>query len=488
MQLSHLLQNVEVLSTKGPQTVEVSDFQFDSRQVQQGELYVALRGMRVDGHTFIESAIGNGAHAIVCETLPDQLESTVTYVQVASSSAALSLIAANYWGRPAEKLKVIGITGTNGKTSTVTLLHQLFNQLGYMSGMVSTVRNAIGLRTSPSSFTTPYPKQLHQLFAEMVEEGCEYCFMEVSSHGLALQRVYGIPYRVGVFTNLTHDHIDFHGSFAEYIKAKKLLFDMLDKDALALVNIDDKHGRVMTQNTAAPVKTMAIKAMADFKGRLLENTFEGLQLEIDGREAWFQVLGGFNAYNLLTVYAVAVSLGLDKEEVLLEMTKLGGVEGRFQPVKIMPNGPTAIVDYAHTPDALKNVLKTIQSVNQQSQQGRIITVVGCGGNRDKGKRPDMAAIAAQMSDQAILTSDNPRDEAPEAILEHMETGISPDMAHKVLTIVDRKQAIRTAARLSQPQDVILIAGKGHETYQEIKGKRYPFDDRVVIQEAFKNNG
>jgi UDP-N-acetylmuramoyl-L-alanyl-D-glutamate--2,6-diaminopimelate ligase len=410
----------------------------------------------------------------------------VTYVQVPDSEAALGTLAANFFGRPAEKLNLIGITGTNGKTSVATLLHSLFNQLGYMSGLVSTIRYLVGKEAYPASHTTPNPIVLHRMFAKMVEMGCEYCFMEVSSHALVQQRTVGLDFSIAVFTNITHDHLDYHGTFARYIQAKKLLFDNLSKDATALINLDDRNARVMVQNTRGRVRTFALRQMADYRARIVDNTFEGLHLEIDQQEVWVQLVGSFNAYNVLSAYAVALELGLEKDEVLRKLSSLGGIEGRFESVRAPKTGLTAIVDYAHTPDALKNVLTTIVDVNQNHQQGKVITVVGCGGDRDREKRPKMSRIAAEHSDQVILTSDNPRSEPPEEILKEMEAGLSLEQKIKALTISDRKEAIRTAVRLAQPQDVILVAGKGHETYQEIQGVRHPFDDREVLRETFIN--
>ncbi len=485
MLLQQLLTGIELRQTLGSTELEVHDFFFDSRKVSPNSLFVAIHGTQLDGHQFIEKAIAQGACAIICEHLPQDLQDAITYVIVADSQEALAKIAANYFGNPAEKLTVIGITGTNGKTSVATLLHSLFNKLGYMSGLVSTIKYLVGNEVFPASHTTPDPRQLHSMFAQMVEMGCEYCFMEVSSHALVQQRTAAIPFRVAVFTNITHDHLDYHGTFAEYIKAKKLLFDNLDKDAHALINTDDRNARVMVQNTQAKVKSFAVKRMADYRAKILENTFEGLQLQIDQREAWFRLVGSFNAYNLLAAYAVAVELGFEKDEILQKLSTLAGVEGRFESVRAEKTGKTAIVDYAHTPDALQNVLQTIKDVNQNHMQGKILTVIGCGGNRDAAKRPKMAKIAADYSDKVILTSDNPRNEEPQLILDQMDGGISLDQKFKVMRIENRREAIKVAIQLAQPQDIILVAGKGHETYQEVKGVRHPFDDREEVRKAFQ---
>lgn len=485
MLLQQLLEKVEQKQTVGSTEIEIKDFFFDSRNISPETLFVAVKGTQVDGHQFIEKAIAQGASAIVCEQLPQKIQETITYVLVPNSQEALARIAANYFGNPAQKLTIIGITGTNGKTSVATLLHSLFQKLGFMVGLVSTIRYMVGNEVFPASHTTPDPKQLHSIFAQMVEIGCDYCFMEVSSHALVQQRTTAIPFRVAVFTNITHDHLDYHGTFAEYIKAKKLLFDKLDKDAHALINTDDKHAKVMVQNSQAQVKSFALKRIADYRARILENTFEGLQLQVDDREVWVRLVGRFNAYNLLAAYGVALELGFEPEEVLQKLSQLGGAEGRFESIRAEKTGKTAIVDYAHTPDALKNVLETIKDVNQNHLQGQIITVVGCGGNRDVEKRPKMAKIAADFSDKVILTSDNPRNEEPQSIIDQMEKGISLEQKFKVMQIENRKEAIKVAVQLAQPQDIILIAGKGHETYQEVKGVRHPFDDRKEVQKAFQ---
>lgn len=442
-----------------------------------------MKGIRVDGHQFIDKAIGRGASVIVCETLPDSLLSSFFYILVKDSRAALAQMAANYYGNPTDSLKVIGITGTNGKTSTATLLHRLFSDLGETVGLISTIVYKVGSMSYPSAYTTPDILQLQQLFADMVQEGCEYCFMEVSSHALEQGRVDGVPFSLAIYSNISHDHIDYHGSFQAYINAKKRLFDGLSKDAIALINTDDRHANIMVQNTRGTVKRYAVKRMADYRARVLDNTIEGLLLDIDGWEVWFRLVGRFNAYNLLAVYATALELGFDKEEVLRVLSRMDGVPGRFQLVQAPSGNKRAIVDYAHTPDALKNVLETIREVN--STRGHVITVVGCGGDRDKGKRPKMAKIALDYSHQVILTSDNPRTEKPEDILLDMCKGVPRSAQNKVFVIENRKEAIKMACRLAGTHDVILIAGKGHEDYQEINGVKYPFDDREVVLECFE---
>ncbi|MFK7973231.1 MAG: UDP-N-acetylmuramoyl-L-alanyl-D-glutamate--2,6-diaminopimelate ligase [Bacteroidia bacterium] len=481
MFLSALIHKLNVRSQHGPREVEVNDFHFDSRLVGEGDAFVALSGTQVDGHDYIAQAIAKGAKVIVTERMPAEIDPAVTWIQVADTAEALGYMASNFYGNPAAQLQIIGITGTNGKTSVATLLHTMFNQMGLHAGLISTVQNMVGKYASPATHTTPDPKQLHKLFAEMVEQGCNHCFMEVSSHALTQKRTAGIPFAGAIFTNITHDHLDYHGTFAEYIKAKKMLFDQLLPSAFALINIDDKNGRVMVQNTAAKVKTFALRRLADYHARLLENTFEGLLLDINGSEVWCRLLGAFNAYNLLTAYGVAQELGITDEEALLSLSRLGGVEGRFEPVR-SPSGLVAIVDYAHTPDALKNVLSTIKDVLQGA--GNILVVVGCGGDRDAAKRPVMGAIASEMADQAIFTSDNPRSEKPEAIITAMWEGVPVEQRRKVLRVNDRREAIRLALSLANPADVVLVAGKGHERYQEIEGVRHAFDDREVLQQLF----
>ena len=483
MKLTDLLYQVPLRAIEGDTERDIATVEFDSRAVVPGSLFVAVRGTQVDGHQFIDQAMAKGAIAILAEDLPEPRDPGLSWVQVADSQAALGPIMGNYFGNPARELVMLGVTGTNGKTTIATLLHQLFTQLGIKAGLVSTIRNLVGESEYPATHTTPDPKQLHRMFRQMVDEGCEICCMEVSSHALAQHRTAGIPFQVAMFTNLSHDHLDYHGSFKAYLQAKKLLFDGLGKTAVALTNLDDRNGRVMVQNSAATVRTYALKTMADYRARLLENTFEGLLLEIEGEQVWFRLRGSFNAYNLLAVYGAAVELGYEERRVLQVLSLLEGAEGRFEVIRHPHTQQTAIVDYAHTPDALENVLQTIHDINRG--ESRVITVVGCGGNRDRAKRPEMGRIAAQQSGQAIFTADNPRDEDPEAILEEMIAGVPAENQAKVLRISARREAIRTAVQLAQPGDVILVAGKGHETYQEIKGVKHPFDDRAVIKEAMQ---
>ncbi len=478
--LSKLLADIPAKLIQGDWEEEIVDFHFDSRRILPQTAFIAIKGTALDGHEFIEKAIKSGAKAIIFEDRPTSFEEGMTYLEVENARRALALMAANYYGNPAQKMKVVGVTGTNGKTTTASLLHQAFQGLGITSGLFSTILYRVGEEEYPSSHTTPDPKQLHQLFAEMVEKGCEYCFMEVSSHALAQHRTAGIPFHLAMFTNLTHDHLDYHGSFKAYLEAKKMLFDGLSKEATALVNVDDRNGRVMVQNTAAQVRTYALKKMADYRAKLLENTFEGLRMEVDGEEVWFQMRGSFNAYNLLMVYAAAIELGLEKEEILKELSAIGGVPGRFEVIRASGQR-TGIVDYAHTPDALENILSTIQDINRG--ENKVLTIVGCGGNRDKEKRPMMAKIAAEYSDRVILTSDNPRNENPEAIVDDMYVGIPYAKKAKVIKILNREEAIKTASALAGEGDIILLAGKGHETYQEIKGIKHPFDDRVELRKA-----
>ena len=480
--LKDIAYKVSLTSTVGDTGVEVSAIHFDSRHVVSGSLFVAVRGTQADGHAYIGKALELGAVAVVCEELPQELAAGITYLQVADSAQALGILASNFFGNPSAKLKLVGVTGTNGKTTTVTLLWDLFRKLGYRVGLLSTVVNRIDDREVPSTHTTPDAVSLNALLADMVKAGCTHAFMEVSSHALVQGRTAGLEFRGGVFSNITHDHLDYHGTFEEYIKAKKLLFDGLPKRAFALVNVDDKRGRVMLQNTKAHKYTFALKGMADYRAKLLTNSFQGLQLEVDGTDVWFQLVGGFNAYNLLGIYAVAVLLDEAPEEVLMQMSTLKTAPGRFEAV---PNsyGVIALVDYAHTPDALENVLKTIEEVRTGNEQ--VITVVGCGGNRDTTKRPKMAAIACELSNRVILTSDNPRNEDPMAIIDDMKAGVSASQVRKTLTQPDRQEAIKTAVSFAQPGDIILVAGKGHETYQEIKGVKHDFDDRVVLREMIE---
>ena len=476
--LKDILYKVSLTSTQGNMEQKVSELVFDSRKVSKDCAFVAVAGTQVDGHEYIEAALEKGAGVIVCERLPEKIREGITYVQVTDSARALGIMASNFFGNPSDKIKVVAVTGTNGKTTTVTLLHQLFVAMGYSTGLLSTVENRINEKVIPATHTTPDSVSVQRLLKQMVDEGCTYCFMEASSHAIVQERIAGLKLAGAVFTNISHDHLDYHGTFDEYIKAKKKLFDELPKDSFALVNADDKRGMVMLQNCKATLQTFALKSAADFKAKILSNTLEGLELDINGKSIWFRLIGAFNAYNLLAVYGVAVLLGEEEEEVLRELSVIRGAKGRFD--RISKGGVTAIVDYAHTPDALENVLKTINQVRTGNEQ--LITVVGCGGNRDKTKRPAMAKISVKESDKVILTSDNPRFEEPMDILRDMQAGIGPSEMRKTLTIEDRKEAIKTAVMLCQKGDIILIAGKGHEDYQEIKGVKHHFDDAETVTE------
>jgi UDP-N-acetylmuramoyl-L-alanyl-D-glutamate--2,6-diaminopimelate ligase len=465
----------------GSTNIAISSVTFDSRRVKKDSLFVATRGTSVDGHSYIEKAIESGAAAIVCEILPELLIEHITYVKVLNSSEALGYIACNFFNNPSEKLKLVGITGTNGKTTTVTLLFNLFRGLGYHVGLLSTVENKINNTIIPSTHTTPDALSLNELLAKMVDAGCQYAFMEVSSHAIVQHRITGINFAGAAFSNITHDHLDYHKTFDEYIKAKKTFFDHLNEDAFALTNADDRNGMVMLQNTKAKKQTYALKSIADYKCRIIENHLNGLLLSIDGQEVWVKLIGSFNAYNVLVVYAISQLLHKDKVQVLTTLSNLNSVEGRFQYVK-SKTGIVAIVDYAHTPDALKNVLETIKNIRTGNEQ--VITIVGCGGDRDAAKRPIMAQIACEYSNKTILTSDNPRSENPEDILNQMQVGVSPVDVKKTLRITDRREAIKTAVALASTGDIILIAGKGHEKYQEILGVKHPFDDFEIIKELF----
>lgn len=461
---------------------EIAALIFDSRKVIANSLFVAVRGTIVDGHDFIDKAVALGATAIICEEIPGSQHPDISYIKVADAAKALGLAAANFYDHPSRKLKLVGITGTNGKTTVVTLLFNLFRELGYKCGMLSTVENRINTAIIPATHTTPDPVVLNKLLNEMVASGCDYAFMEVSSHAIVQHRITGLEFSGGIFSNITHDHLDFHKTFDQYIKAKKTFFDELPVNAFALTNLDDRNGRVMLQNTKAHQKTYALKGMADFKAKVIENQFGGLLMQIENQEVWFKMVGSFNAYNLLAVYAAAMLLEQDKEKVLTVMSRLSGAEGRFDYL-ISSSKVIGIVDYAHTPDAVQNVLSTIKDIRKGSEQ--VITVIGCGGDRDKTKRPVMASVACEWSDKVILTSDNPRSEDPAAIIHDMESGIPPDLQRKVFAIADRKEAIKAACHLAQPEDIILLAGKGHEKYQEIKGTKYPFDDKQILAEQFK---
>lgn len=480
--LRDILYNVRITSTSGNMDVEVKGIAFDSRKVAQGFTFVAIKGTQSDGHAFIDKAITNGATVIVCEVLPEAPPLSVTLVTVKSSTQALGYMVANFHGNPSKKLKLVGVTGTNGKTTVATLLHRLFGTLGNKCGLLSTVENRIVEEVIPATHTTPDPIQINQLLVRMLEAGCQYCFMEVSSHAVAQGRIEGLQFTGAIFTNITHDHLDYHHTFESYIRAKKGFFDMLPSEAFALVNIDDKRGMVMLQNCKARKHTYAVKKMADYKAKIVTNSIDGLELEIDNRNVWFKLIGDFNAYNLLAVYGSAMLLQQDAEEVLMRLSSMSGAVGRFE--RVLPGTKfTAIVDYAHTPDALKNVLETI--TNFRSSQEKVISVLGCGGNRDRTKRPLMAAIACKYSDKVIFTSDNPRDEDPLEIIGEMQKGVGPSEAKKTLVMVDREEAIKTACMMAAEHDIILVAGKGHETYQEVKGVKRPFDDREVLTRMLK---
>jgi len=462
--------------------VEVSGVAFDSRKVKQGFLFVAIKGRQSDGHEFIERVINSGASVVVCEKLPETVSEKITFVTVKGSAKALGIIASNFYDNPSHKLKLTGVTGTNGKTTVATLLYKLFTSMDHKVGMLSTVVNKIVDKDIIATHTTPDPIQINELLVQMLEAGCTHCFMEVSSHAVDQARIEGLQFSGAIFTNITHDHLDYHHTFESYIRAKKGFFDGLSSDAFALVNIDDKRGMVMLQNTKAKKKTYGLKKMADFKSKILTNSIIGLELEIADKNVWFKLIGDFNAYNLLAVYGAACLLGEDQEMVLLKLSSLTGANGRFELIR--PGSKfTAIVDYAHTPDALKNVLETIEHFRSGTEQ--VISVVGCGGDRDKTKRPLMAAIACKYSNKVIFTSDNPRSEDPMAIIKEMQRGVGPTEAKKTLVMTDREEAIKTACMLAKEKDIILVAGKGHENYQEIKGVKYPFDDKEVLERMLK---
>ena len=476
-----MIKNIEPVAIVGDNTVEITGVNIDSRRIQPGHLFVAIKGTQVDGHSFIQKAIDLGAAAILCEDMPEARAEGVTYVQVASTEDAVGPVATLFYGDPTSRLKLVGVTGTNGKTTIATLLYNMFRKMGHKCGLLSTVCNYIEDEAIPTSHTTPDPIELNALLKRMVDAGCEYAFMECSSHAIAQKRIGGLKFTGGLFTNLTRDHLDYHKTFENYRDAKKAFFDSLPKSAFAITNADDKNGMFMVQNTKATVKTYSTRSMADFKARILECHFEGMYLEVDGHEVGVQFIGKFNVSNLLAVYGAAVMLGKQPEDILLVMSTLKSVSGRLEPIH-SPEGYTAIVDYAHTPDALENVLKAIHEV--LNGKGKVITVCGAGGNRDKGKRPIMAQEAVRQSDRVIITSDNPRFEEPQDIINDMLAGLNSQQMKKVVSIVDRKEAIRTACMLAQKGDVILIAGKGHEDYQEIKGVKHHFDDREVVRDIF----
>ena len=479
--LQNILERIQGAEVTGSLEKEIVGLAFDSRKVEAGFAFFALPGTVVDGHKFIDKAIELGASAIVCEHLPELINDDVTYVVVENSAKALGEMASAFYGYPSENLKLVGVTGTNGKTTIATLLYNAFLKLGFGAGLISTITYKINEQSFHSSHTTPDQIQLNKLMADMVEAGCDYCFMEVSSHSIHQYRIAGLDFDGALFTNITHDHLDYHKTFAEYIKAKKMFFDGLKSEAFAITNIDDKNGLVMLQNTAAEKKTYATKRMADFKGKILESHFDGTLLNINDQEVWTHFIGQFNAYNLLAVYGAIVSLGISTEEALVVLSELQPVDGRFEVIRSV-DGKYAIVDYAHTPDALENVLKTIDELRTRNEQ--VICIAGAGGDRDKTKRPEMAKIACKYSDKIILTSDNPRTEDPVMILKDMEAGVDPVSTKKTLTIVDRREAIKTAVMLANPSDIILIAGKGHEDYQEVNGVKHHFDDREEVKNAF----
>jgi UDP-N-acetylmuramoyl-L-alanyl-D-glutamate--2,6-diaminopimelate ligase len=483
--LKDILYKVAIDAVKGSTEIAVNKIEFDSRKVEPNDVFVAIRGSISDGHSFIEKAVQLGANTIVCDVLPEVLVEGITYVKVDDTNKALAFMAANYFGNPSAKLKLIGITGTNGKTTIASLLYQLFKKAGFKVGLLSTVKNLVDEVEYKATHTTPDSITINHYLKEMIEAGVEYCFMEVSSHGIHQKRTEALHFAAGIFTNLSHDHLDYHPTFAEYRDVKKSFFDNLPKTAFALTNSDDKNGQIMLQNTVARKLTYALKSYADYKAQILENQLSGLLLKINGNEVWVKLMGTFNAYNLLAIYGTAVELGIDSLEALRLLSELESVSGRFQYI-VSNTNVTAIVDYAHTPDALENVLKTIADIRTNNEQ--LITVVGCGGNRDKAKRPIMAAIATELSDKVIFTSDNPRNEDPDVIISEMEQGVAAQNLKKSLSITDRKQAIKTACQLAQPNDIILIAGKGHETYQEVSGVRHDFDDMKIIKEMLEQLG
>lgn len=476
--LQDILYKVRLDAVQGSTQVAVRNLHFDSRKVGLDDVFIAIRGVGSDGHLFIEKAVNAGAIAIICEEFPTILVNGVTYVKVSVSAEALAWMASNFYDQPSTKLKLVGITGTNGKTTVASLCYQLFQKAGYVCGLLSTVKVMVGNETFPATHTTPDPIAINHYLNEMVQAGVSYCFMEVSSHGIQQNRITGLDFDGAVFTNLTHDHLDYHKTFAAYRDVKKSFFDGLPKNAFALTNIDDKNGELMVQNSRAKIKSYALKSYADYRGQILESQLSGLLLKINEQEVWVKLIGQFNAYNLLAIYGIAIELGMTDLEALRYLSELESVSGRFQYV-ISPNKITAIVDYAHTPDALQNVIDTINDLRTKNEN--FITIVGCGGDRDKAKRPEMAAIAANGSTQVILTSDNPRTEDPMQILKEMEAGVPPQHFKKVVSNVDREQAIKMACQMAKPNDIILIAGKGHENYQEINGVKYPFDDMEIVK-------
>ncbi|QIG89977.1 UDP-N-acetylmuramoyl-L-alanyl-D-glutamate--2,6-diaminopimelate ligase [Chryseobacterium sp. POL2] len=485
MNLEKLLANIPVLKTKGSLDKEISMLAFDSRKAVENSLYVAIKGVLADGHSFINSAIEKGANVIVCETLPEISQNDVTYILVENSSKALGHLASNFYDNPSQKLNLVGVTGTNGKTTVTTLLFDIFKNLGYQSALISTVEYRIADEVIPSTHTTPDVIRLNEMMAKAVEEGCEYAFMEVSSHGIVQDRIEGLHFKVAGFTNITRDHLDYHKTFDNYLAAKKRFFDELEASAVAITNADDKNGNVMLQNTKAARKSFAMKTMADFHGKLLEVDFNGMLLNFNGKEFWTTLTGKFNVYNLLLAYGIAMELGMKENEILQAISKLHRVNGRFETLK-SDSGIFFVVDYAHTPDALENILDSINEIRTKNE--RLICVFGCGGDRDHGKRPQMGKIASQKATVAIITSDNPRTEDPTAIIKEIETGVEPQNFNKYISIPDRKEAIKMAIKFAEPKDIVLVAGKGHETYQEINGVKHHFDDKEVIRELLNLMG
>lgn len=481
--LKDILYKVPLESVVGDTNLAINEIHFDSRQIKMNDVFIAIKGTQSDGHDYILKASEQGATAIVCEELPKQIINGITYLQVADPSKALAIMASNYYKNPSLNLKLVGVTGTNGKTTIASLLHQLFKKAGYKVGLLSTVKVIVADKEYKATHTTPDSLTINRYLKEMNDEGVEYCFMEVSSHGIHQNRTEGLEFAGGIFTNLSHDHLDYHKTFAEYRDVKKRFFDQLPKAAFALTNIDDKNGLVMCQNTTARIQTYALKSHADFKAQILENQLSGLLLKINDHEVWVKLIGSFNAYNLLAIYATAELLGLEQMEALQLISELESVSGRFQYL-ISKEKITAIVDYAHTPDALKNVLETVNDIRTKNEE--LITIVGAGGDRDKSKRPKMGHIASALSTKVVITSDNPRTENPETIIEEIEAGVEPQNFKKILSITDRKQAIKTACQLATTGDIILIAGKGHETYQEINGERFDFNDYAIVEETLKS--
>jgi UDP-N-acetylmuramoyl-L-alanyl-D-glutamate--2,6-diaminopimelate ligase len=479
--IQELISNIPQVKTQGDANLVIKKLCFDSRQIAESTLFFAIKGTTVDGHTYIQDVIEKGAIAIVCEVLPSELNSQVTYISVENSTAAMGLMAAAFYNHPSQKMKLTAVTGTNGKTTVATLLHNLFRSFGHNVGLLSTVQNQINETVIPSTHTTPDSIKINELLNEMLEQGCEYCFMEASSHAIDQNRIKGLHFSGVIFTNITHDHLDYHLTFDSYIKAKKKLFDEVNEDAFALTNKDDRNGMVMLQNTKASRYSYSLKSMADFKAKIVESDFNGMLLNINEQEAWLRLVGNFNAYNLTAVYGAAFLLGKERDEIITHLSNISAVKGRFEYYR-SNNGVIGIVDYAHTPDALKNVLSTINELRTRNEE--LITIVGCGGNRDAAKRPVMADVACELSTKVVFTSDNPRNEEPEAILDDMQKGVKPLHFKKTLRISDRKEAIKTAVSIAKKGDIILIAGKGHENYQEVKGVKHHFDDKEVLLEMF----